>query len=172
MCIYLQWNQNVHHLHLSPFTYSSGACSLLFSCQACTWPARSLPISEVTLKSSKKTKKMQSKGGRSKRQASRRLLGRWNVTLKQQALPHAASLHEKQQQHTCTHDSSFPVHSSPDTAFFTLAQPCLQQTGVTVHGVKQSWNKEECMQHSMLFVLFLHKYFNSSDGFIWKVRTF
>lgn len=35
MHIFLQRNQNVHHLYLSPFTYSSGACSLQSSCLVC-----------------------------------------------------------------------------------------------------------------------------------------
>lgn len=36
MCIFLQIDQIVHHLYLSTFTYSLGACSLQCSCLVCT----------------------------------------------------------------------------------------------------------------------------------------
>lgn len=104
MCIYLQWNRNVPHLYLSPFTYSLGTCSLQFSCLACIYGLHAAFLLKMT-----QTPK--SKAGRSERKAFCHLLGRWNVSLKYRALLHAALLHEKQRKHTHTHDSSFSVRS-------------------------------------------------------------
>lgn len=155
MCTYPQWNQN---MHLSPFTYSFGAGPMWSTCPARTSGLQAAFLFlQLILKSSRK-----SKAGRNEHQASRHLPGRQHVN---SALLHAASLHQKHMP-----DSSFSLHSSPDTASFRLAQPRLKER-VTVHRVNWSWNKGERTQPSTLSVSLLCKCFNSSEGFIWEVGT-
>lgn len=119
-----------------------GICPLQLSCLS---RARGLHAGFLFLKLTPKK--------RQERQASCRLPGRRGVTLKQHALWCAVLLRSKHPEHMHTRDTRFSIHSSPGITFSRLAQPCLKQTGATVHRVKQGWNKGECIEHSKLFVL-------------------
>lgn len=161
MCIYLQWDQNVHHLYLPPFIYSLGACSVQFSCLACIYGLHTDFLLKITQTPESKA------DGRGRLHATS-CIGEMSAWSSRHCCMLLCSTRNSRSIHTHMTPASPFLHSSPDTAFFSLAQPCLKQTGVTVHS---DWNKGERTQRSTLFVLLLCKYFNSSDGYIWKVRT-
>lgn len=125
-----------HIFHPSPTAWHLPTAAQLSV--SCTWPACRLPISEVN------PQKMTGEAGLVPPPGQAR------------CHPEAACtvlLRSKHPEHMHTRDTCFSIHSSPGITFSRLAQPCLKQTGATVHRVKQGWNKGECIEHSKLFVL-------------------